>query len=58
MRKVIFGIVVSCLLATTSFGQANNATLTGTAKNILTALGLNQTSMSAVFGPNPTVVWE
>src|SRR5437016_13140426 len=30
MKNIFFLMVVLCLLATTSFGQANNATLTGT----------------------------
>src|SRR2546425_1044574 len=48
MKNIFFLMVVLCLLATTSFGQANNATLTGTVADatgaVLTGVSITATN--------------
>src|SRR6266446_10454062 len=52
MKRAILWIIVSCLCATTSFGQANNATLTGTVSDATGAVlpGVNITATNTARG--------
>jgi len=58
MNKLIFGIVVSCLLVTTAFGQATNATLTGTVADATGAVlpGVSITATNTATGVVSTVL--
>src|SRR5262245_53321522 len=58
MKKVIFGMFVSLLVATTSFGQINNATLTGTAADATGAVlpGVSVTATNTATGVVATVL--
>src|SRR5438874_2537186 len=58
MKKLFFYIMVSCLLVTTAFGQANNATLTGTVADATGAVlpGVSITATNSATGVVSTVI--
>src|SRR5262245_38687015 len=58
MKNIIFAGVVSCLLVTASFGQVNNATLTGTVADSTSAVlpGVTITATNTATGVVSTVL--
>ena len=52
MKNLFFCLMVSCLLATTAFGQINNATLTGTVADATGAVlpGVTVTATNTATG--------